>query len=176
MLIFIQHKEKNNKPTTHFVINWKSFSYRHPFIIIVIIKMIIKKQKNRLARNPHHLTENHTKINRKRNTRCFYTRAHRHHHRHRHHPTWHDRTNKPSCVYKSDFFPPGRSILCNKDRNGPTVRPYGWIAGHACCDESNFCNLHTKPRILDYRSNPPVEWNGHEGGDYILLWLWLQKS
>lgn len=62
-------------------------------------------------------------------------------------------------MHKSQFFPPGRSILCNKDKNGPTVRPYSNIGGHSCCNDADLCNLHLKPVILDYRTNPPTEWD-----------------
>lgn len=67
------------------------------------------------------------------------------------------------CLDKTPgFFPPGRSIWCNK-RNGPTARPTSPIGGHECCSKADFCNKHLKPTILDYRKSPVREYlqGGH---------------
>lgn len=52
------------------------------------------------------------------------------------------------------MFPPGRSIWCNNQPTGPTTRPTAIKGGHTCCNNSDFCNGHLKPRIFDYSNHP----------------------
>lgn len=68
-------------------------------------------------------------------------------------------SNRFRCLDKSQFFPPGRSIWCNSNRKGPTARPTSTIGGHACCGNSNLCNLQLKPIVLDYRQSPATVFN-----------------
>lgn len=69
------------------------------------------------------------------------------------------------CLHKSQTFPPGRSIWCNNNRKGPTARPTAAVGGHACCSSADFCNMHLKPIILDYRKTPVKEYI--QGGIFI---------
>lgn len=76
------------------------------------------------------------------------------------------------CLDKSQFFPPGRSIWCNGgNRKGPTARPTSLVGGHACCGTADFCNLHLKPIILDYRQSPVREYS--KGGDAFVVFGFL---
>ncbi|KAH8401785.1 hypothetical protein KR009_007844 [Drosophila setifemur] len=58
------------------------------------------------------------------------------------------------CLNMSQSFPPGRFIWCNEGlHGGPTARPAARRGGHACCKDSDLCNMRLRPEI-----RTPEDW------------------
>lgn len=71
------------------------------------------------------------------------------------------------CLQKSQTYPPSRFIWCNDGRHGGDDGPKARHVdsyGHACCKNSDLCNLRLSPILKDYKKGgQQLIWNETNG-------------